>query len=73
MDFVSGSTPLDGLLALQQEFPRYVIWRELRPGRARYVARSSRLGLNPYTVVTDDLAELRAALTGHDATGGDSA
>ena len=30
--------------------------------RVRYVARSLHPGLNPHTVVTDDVGELRAAL-----------
>ena len=50
------------LTELQAEFPAFQIWREEMPGRARYVARSLRADLNPHTVVTSDLAELRDAL-----------
>lgn len=57
--------PPDDFLALGREFPQYLIWREPRPEGTRYVARSPRLGLNPYSVVTGDLAELRAALAGN--------
>lgn len=52
----------DELATLQGEFPRFRIWRETIRDRVRYVARSQHSGLNPHTVVTDDLAELRAAL-----------
>jgi hypothetical protein len=60
------STPLaaDDLAELRREFPQFRIWRETLPDRSRYVARSQRAGLNPHTVVTDDLGELRAALGG---------
>jgi len=50
------------LTALQQEFPRYRIWREDVCGRARYIARSLEHGLHPHTVITDDLDEMQAAL-----------
>jgi hypothetical protein len=52
----------DDLTELQAEFPAFQIWREAFPGRSRYVARSRHQGLNPHTVVTTDLRELRAAL-----------
>jgi hypothetical protein len=52
----------DDLTELQAEFPAFHIWREDFPGRARYVARSRYRSLNPHTVVTTDLRELRAAL-----------
>ena len=52
----------DDLTGLQAEFPAFRIWREEYPGRPRYVARSRHLGLNPHTVVTTDLRELRDAL-----------
>ena len=54
----------DPLLALQHEFPRYRIWQEATCGRVRYTARSLEHGLHPHTVITGDLAELRAALAG---------
>jgi hypothetical protein len=52
----------DDLMVLQNEFPAFSIWQEETPGRSRYVARSRHQGLNPHTVVTDDLQELRDAL-----------
>jgi O-methyltransferase involved in polyketide biosynthesis len=50
------------LAALRQQFTGFLIWKEITGERIRYVARSRRPGLNPHTVVTDDLDELRAAL-----------
>jgi O-methyltransferase involved in polyketide biosynthesis len=50
------------LRALRAEFPAWRIWREDACGRVRYVARSRRADLNPHTVVTADLGELRKAL-----------
>jgi hypothetical protein len=52
----------DQLPALRADFPAFRIWRENVGGRVLYVARSQNLSLNPHTVVTDDPAELRAAL-----------
>lgn len=52
----------DYLPALRADFPAFRIWRENVGGRVLYVARSQYLSLNPHTVVTDDPAELRAAL-----------
>ena len=52
----------DDLTGLQAEFPAFRIWREGFPGRSRYVARSRYLNLNPHTVVTTDLRELRDVL-----------
>jgi hypothetical protein len=52
----------DDLTGLQAEFPAFRIWEEEFPGRSRYVARSRYPGLNPHTVVTTDLRELRDAL-----------
>jgi hypothetical protein len=52
----------DDLTVLRDEFPAYWIWREETPGRCRYVARSKHQGLNPHTVVTPYLRELRDAL-----------
>ena len=50
------------LACLREEFPGFRIWREEAWGRIRYIARSQQAGLNPHTVVTGDLGELRAAL-----------
>jgi len=52
----------DDLAVLRADYPGYKIWREITPGRDRYVARSLIAGLNPHTVVTDDLGELRGVL-----------
>jgi hypothetical protein len=52
----------DDLATVQGDFPGYRIWREVFPGRDRYVVRSLLPGLNPHTLVTDDLAELRDVL-----------
>jgi len=47
---------------LHADFPCFQIWREETCDRARYVSRSLHHELNPHTVITDDLWELRAAL-----------
>jgi GNAT superfamily N-acetyltransferase len=53
----------DSVRDAQRDFPQYRIWREATGGREpRYVAKARRLGVRPYTVMTADLAELRAAL-----------
>jgi hypothetical protein len=52
----------DDLATVQGDFPDYRIWREVFPGRDRYIVRSLLPGLSPHTLVTDDLAELREAL-----------
>ena len=62
-----GAGPTDekgSLNRLRADFPQFWIWRENTGSGVRYIARSQRAGLNPHTVVTDDPAELRAAL-GH--------
>jgi hypothetical protein len=50
------------LAVLRADFPCFHIWRQQTCDRTRYEARSLHPGLNPYTVVTDDIRELRAAL-----------
>jgi len=52
----------DALAVLRDDYPGYRIWREITPGRERYIARSLHIGLNPHTVVTADLSELRDVL-----------
>ncbi len=47
---------------IQRHFPGHRIWREVLPGRTRYVARRIQPGPGPHTVVTPDLAELLTAL-----------
>jgi hypothetical protein len=50
------------LASLEADFPHYRFWRESGRNRTRYVARTRFGGIHPHTVVTSDLAELRAAL-----------
>ena len=52
----------EDLAQVRAEHPGYRIWHEILPGRDRYVVRSLLPGLNPHTVVTDDLTELRDLL-----------
>jgi hypothetical protein len=47
---------------LRAEYPCFRIWQEKTCDRVLYVACSLHLELNPHTVVTDDIGELRAAL-----------
>jgi hypothetical protein len=51
-----------GLAALAAEFPEFAIWRELTGGRIQYIARRTRRGVHPHTIVTSDPAELRTCL-----------
>lgn len=53
-----------GLIALRADFPAFRIWREIIPGRTRYIARRLHSGPGLHTVVTDDLTELRTVLGG---------
>jgi hypothetical protein len=50
------------LPGLRADFPCFRIWREETCDRDRYVVRSLHPGLNPHTLITDDIAELRSAL-----------
>ena len=51
------------LASTVHEFPQFRIWREITTDREpRFVARRRHPGVSPHTVVTPDLAELRAAL-----------
>jgi len=52
------------VVSLQQEFPGFRIWREVAGGHARVVAVRRNPGTKPHTVVTADVAELRATLNG---------
>jgi len=54
--------PADDLSGLRADFPCFRIWRVETCDRARYEVRSLHPGLNPHTVVTGDMDELRAAL-----------
>lgn len=48
---------------MQDEFPGFQVWQEFAGERLRYVARRAGPGPGLHTVVTADLAELRAALS----------
>jgi O-methyltransferase involved in polyketide biosynthesis len=63
----------EDLAVLQAEFPAFSIWEEQMPGRVRYVARSRTEGINPHTVITADVDELREALQPSLAAGGGTA
>ena len=52
----------EDLAVLRAEFPAYEVWREETPGRVRYVARSRAPGVNPHTLITADVEELREVL-----------
>jgi O-methyltransferase involved in polyketide biosynthesis len=62
----------DDLAVVRADFPAYQIWREEGRDQPRYVARSRVWRLNPHTVVTPDLAELRDALSPAHSAVGDS-
>jgi hypothetical protein len=47
---------------LQRDFPGYRIWQEPMGAQTRLVAVRRQPGTSPHTLVTADLAELRAAL-----------
>jgi hypothetical protein len=47
---------------IRADFPDFDIAREIMRDRVRYVSRRRRPGVQPHTVVTADLEELRAAL-----------
>ena len=51
------------LADLQHDFPAYRIWHEALGDHVRLVAVTRQPGASPHTVVTADVAELRAALT----------
>ncbi|HUY52882.1 MAG TPA: SAM-dependent methyltransferase [Streptosporangiaceae bacterium] len=55
--------PGDSLRMLRRDFPHFRVWREITGDRTRYVARRVHPGRGPHTVVTDDLGELRSALS----------
>ena len=53
----------DELALLAAGFPEYQFWSERGRDHLRYVAQGIRLDIRPHTIVTTDLAEMRAALT----------
>ena len=50
------------LADLQQDFPDYRIWQEPMGDRLRLVAVRRNPGTGPHTLVTSNVAELRATL-----------
>lgn len=50
------------LAKLRQDCPRYSIGIVMNLDRKRYLAQRRKPGPGPYTVLTDDLAELRDVL-----------
>jgi hypothetical protein len=54
---------------IRTDFPDFDIAREVIRDRIRYVSRRRRPGVQPHTVVTADLEELRAALAPSGAAG----
>jgi hypothetical protein len=53
------------LSALRAEFSQFRIWGETVGGHVRYIARRLDSGTGLHTVVTPDLAELRAELSAY--------
>jgi hypothetical protein len=62
LDPAASATDLAALDAARRDFPRYQIDVELTMERPRYVARRTHPGPGPHTLITSDLAELRAEL-----------
>jgi hypothetical protein len=50
------------MVRLRAGFPQFRIWREIRYGGDRYIARSRHLSTGLHTLVTADLGELRTVL-----------
>jgi hypothetical protein len=61
----------EDLAVLRAEFPGYEVWREEDPGRVRYIARTRTRGVNPHTLITADVEELREALRSAPTAPGD--
>ena len=58
------------LQQLREDFPRYAIGVVTAYDRMRYLGQRRQPGPGPHTVLTDDLAELRDALSaGHQPPG----
>ena len=62
LDPAASATDLAALDAARRDFPSYQIDVELTMERPRYVARRTHPGPGPHTLITSDLAELRAEL-----------
>ena len=63
LDLTPSPADLAALHAAQRDVPGYVIHLEPVPGRRRYIARRTRPGPGPHTLITSDLGELRAELS----------
>jgi hypothetical protein len=62
LDPAASTTDLAALDAARRDFPGYQIDVELTMERPRYVACRTHPGPGPHTLITSDLAELRAEL-----------
>jgi hypothetical protein len=60
----------DELALIAAGFPAFCLWREATSYGIRYIAQGINLTARPYSVVTGDLTELRAALTAGQASEG---
>ena len=54
--------PRNELAVMQDQFPDYLLWRELGRDRMLYYCRSRSLDVNPRIVITHDIGELRDTL-----------
>ncbi|HEY5989103.1 MAG TPA: hypothetical protein VIV12_22390 [Streptosporangiaceae bacterium] len=67
MELAPGDTPRQAepatLRDLCNEFPQFAIWREVMPDRARFTAQRIGFEHGLHSVITADVAELRAILT----------
>jgi hypothetical protein len=62
-DMTSQPDDADELALIAAGFPAYCLWRSIAAGHSRYVAQGTSMDAHPHTVITDNLAELAAALT----------
>ena len=62
LDPTPTATELADLRAARRDFPRYQIDLDLALDRRRFIARRTEPGPGPHTLITGDLAELRAEL-----------
>lgn len=62
-DLSSQPSDPDELAMIAAGFPAFRLWRVTIYDRIRYIAQGASLDTHPYTVVTGDLDELRAALS----------
>ena len=63
LDPTATSAQRADLDAARRDFPGYQIEVQPVPGRRRYIARRTQPGPGPHTLITSDLAELRAELS----------